>query len=182
MLNVIPILRNSLENTESKVCYRGWVKEQFIDSFKSLWATSSCKQHEQDMNVQIDKFNYELHVDLASIASMLQSEVGLIGSYFFNRVKFAQKDNHLLYHSWTLIGQSYSPVDCSIVDYQLYECPYNPEIMAVVFKTTVGLIGFAEWNYDYLEIWSEELHSEKTLYGDKYDESIAELLAQNCHF
>ena len=182
MLNVVPVFQNSLVNTASKVCQRGWLKEQFVDSFKSLWLTSSCAQHEQSLNDQIDKFNYDLHVDLSSIASMLQIEAGLLGGYFFSRVQFTRKLKDSLYKSWTLICQSAGNEGHSVVAFRLYECPYNPEKLAVVFETTVGLVGFAEWNYDLLEVWSEEQQSEDVFTGDKYDEAVAELLAQNCKF
>lgn len=182
MLNVVPVFQNSLVNTASKVCQRGWLKEQFVDSFKSLWLTSSCSQHESKLNTQIDNFNYALHVDLTSIASMLQKETGLLGGYFFSRIQFTRKLKDSHYQSWTLISQSAGKEGHSVVAYRLYECSYNPEKLAVVFETTVGLIGFAEWNFDLLEIWSEEQQSEEVFTGDTYDEAVAELLAQNCHF
>ena len=182
MLNVVPVFQNSLLNTASKVCQRGWLKEQFVTSFKSLWLNSSCDKHEQDMNDQIDKFNYALHVDLTSVASMLQIETGLLVGYFFSRVQFTRqlKDSH--YQSWTLVGESAGREGHSVVSFRLYECPYNPEKLAVVFETTVGLFGYAEWDYDLLEVWSEEQQSEDVFTGDKYDDAVAELLAQNCQF
>lgn len=161
MLNLVPVAKNSLVATGNRVCRSGWLKPTFIAALKWQWSSSSCKAHNERMNSQLDSFNWDLHCDLSSLASMLLQQTGLLGGDFFARVVFtdAAHDNHYKY--WNVIGSSAGADGNKILSYRLYESPTNPNKMAIVFETTTGMYGKAYWDFDKLEIFSEEMFSER---------------------
>ncbi|MDW2323208.1 hypothetical protein R7127_23360 [Vibrio sp. 1159] len=162
MLNLVPIAKCSLVNTKHRVCRGGWLKPTFIAALKWQWTSSNCKTHSEQLNQQLDNFNWSVHCDLYSLSSMLKQHVGLEGRDFYSRIVFTEKphDNHYKY--WKVIGKSCATGRDELLSFRLYESPTNPEKMAVVFETVTGLFGKAVWDFDKLEIFSEEIFSELT--------------------
>jgi len=162
MLNVIPLIEKSLVNSAIAVGYRGKLKESFLNVFISQWCMCNDKRHERTLIKQVDQFNWQLHVDLRSIASMLAVSTGLLERNFYTRITFTRKDVEKRFMTWNLISESHGNGDATVVNYRLYQHSDNSRQMAVVFQTTVGLIGVALWSFDLLEIFSEEHQSEFT--------------------
>lgn len=157
MLNLQPVMKGSLVATGNRTCRKGWLKPTLVDSFNSLWANSSCSQHNRQMSDQIDKFNWELHCELSSVASMLKSRTGLLAGDFFARIVYTDTPHDRHYKLWNVLEDSSGAAGHNVLSVRLYQSPTNPAKMAVVFETTLGLVGKAYWDFDQLEVFSEEL-------------------------
>ncbi|TBM39653.1 MULTISPECIES: hypothetical protein [Vibrio] len=162
LLNLVPIAKSSLIATKSRACRGGWLKPTFIAALKWQWASSNCKTHSEQLNKQLDDFNWSIHCDLYSLSSMLKQHVGLEGRDFYSRVVFTDRPQDSHYKYWHIIGSSCATGKDKLLSFRLYESPTNPNKMAIVFETVNGLFGKAAWDFDKLEIFSEEMFSELT--------------------
>ncbi|HFI9381186.1 TPA: hypothetical protein ACGSTL_001341 [Vibrio parahaemolyticus] len=150
-------MKSSLVATGNRTCLKGWLKPALVDSFNSLWASSTCSQHNRKIADQIDSFNWELHCELSSVASMLKTRTGLLAGDFFARIVYTEMPHDSHYRYWNVLENSTGAAGHNVLSVRLYQSPTNPTKMAVVFETTLGLVGKASWDFDQLEVFSEEL-------------------------
>lgn len=162
MLNLVPILKRSLVVTGNRLCARNsWLKPTFIAALRWQWTTTSCDEHNERMIEQLDRFNRDIHYDLSSLASMLKKHTGLRGGDFFPRVVFTDVAHDNRYSHWNEVGRSWSAEGVKLLSFRLYESPINQNKMAIVFETASGVFGKAYWDFEQLELISEEQFSER---------------------
>ncbi|MDH1472583.1 hypothetical protein [Shewanella sp. GD03713] len=157
MLNLHSVMKRSLVATGNRTCHKGWLKPTLVNTFYSLFADSSCSNHNRTMANQIDSFNWELHSELSSVASLLKSRTGLLAGDFFARVVFTATPHDSHYSYWSVLENSSGAAGYKVLSVRLYQNPRSMSKMAVVFETTLGLIGKAFWDFELLEVFSEEL-------------------------
>lgn len=157
MINITPIIKSSLTATATRLFRKGWLKQSFTDAFLALWTNNQSLKQNELIAKQFDDFNWDLHCELSSIASMLKLRTGLLAGDFFARIVFTKTLTTVDPYKWDLLEQVSCLDEYIGMTVKLYQSQIAPEKMTVVFITGAGVSGKAYWDFEKLEVFSEEL-------------------------